>query len=90
VVPIVPVAAPVAPAEAIPEIDVEIVPDPAAPGKTILGLPLSRRDFAVFGIGALAGSVVTFLGCLVALHGRKPRPADDERTPQAHPGEAGK
>ncbi len=89
--PIIPVAAPV---EAGAEIDVEIVPDAAGPppGRTVLGLSLTRRDFAVFGIGALAGSIVTFLGCLIALHFRKPRPADviDERSPQVPPEEAGK
>jgi tRNA A-37 threonylcarbamoyl transferase component Bud32 len=60
---------PVAAVAALPEIDVELVTDLATlapPGKKILGMRLSRRDFTIFGIGALAGALVVFLGYLLA------------------------
>jgi serine/threonine protein kinase len=60
---------PVAAVAAIPEIDVELVTDLASlapPGKKVLGMRLSRRDFTVFGIGALAGALVFFLGYVLA------------------------
>ena len=37
----------------------------------LFGLPLTRRDFVVFGVGAGAGALATFLGCLVAVFGRR-------------------
>jgi eukaryotic-like serine/threonine-protein kinase len=74
-IPVAALAAPVAPlAQVVSEIDVEPVPyPPAAPpaGKKVLGIRMTRRDLVVFGIGALAGALVTFLSyvCANALHG---------------------
>ncbi|HBI45746.1 MAG TPA: hypothetical protein DDY78_23275 [Planctomycetales bacterium] len=66
---------------AIPVIDVELAPT-AAP-QPLFGLPLTRRDFVVFGIGAGAGALATFLGCMVALLGRRspppPTPPEDKK-----------
>jgi serine/threonine protein kinase len=61
---------------AIPVIDVEL-----APPTPLLGLPLTRRDFVVFGIGAGAGALATFLGCLVAVFGRRSPPPAPPTTP---------
>jgi serine/threonine protein kinase len=68
-----PVAAPApAPVAAPVTIDVELVP--AAPvavvAKPAQGLRLSRRDVLLFGVGAGAGAVVTFLGYLIARGGK--------------------
>jgi serine/threonine protein kinase len=57
---------------AIPVIDVELAPTPAP--QPLLGLPLTRRDFVVFGVGAGAGALATFLGCMVAVFGRRAPP----------------
>jgi serine/threonine protein kinase len=52
------------------DVDVELVlPGNARPVPSPWGL--SRRDFVLFGIGAAAGSLATFLGCLVALTSKK-------------------
>ncbi|HWG44270.1 MAG TPA: protein kinase [Gemmataceae bacterium] len=50
------------------QIDVELVPfDPSAGAeKSARGLRLSRRDAIVFGIGAILGAVVTFVGAVIA------------------------
>jgi serine/threonine protein kinase len=50
------------------EIDVELVPTlrPASAAETPRGLRLNRRDAVVFGIGAGAGALVTFMGYLIA------------------------
>jgi serine/threonine protein kinase len=55
------------------KIDVELVPLEllAAPVDPRKGLRLSRRDALVFGIGALLGAVVTFIGAVVAHFGRR-------------------
>jgi hypothetical protein len=71
-------------------IDVDLVP-PAAPSDAGGGFRaprLSRRELALFGIGAVAGSLVTFLGCLVALLARKPRtaPPPPDGEPPRHEG----
>ncbi|HTU20151.1 MAG TPA: serine/threonine-protein kinase [Gemmataceae bacterium] len=53
------------------KIDVELVPlDLVAPAQPRKGLRLSRRDALVFGIGALLGAVVTFIGAVIAHFGR--------------------
>jgi eukaryotic-like serine/threonine-protein kinase len=57
---------------AIPVIDVELAP--ATTPQSLFGLPLTRRDFVVFGVGAGAGALATFLGCLVAVFGRRTPP----------------
>ena len=57
---------------AIPVIDVELAP--ASAPQPVFGLPLTRRDFVVFGLGAGAGALATFLGCLVAVFSRRPPP----------------
>jgi eukaryotic-like serine/threonine-protein kinase len=63
---------------AIPVIDVELAPTMAP--QPLFGLPLTRRDFVVFGVGAGAGALATFLGCLVALLGRRaPTPPEDKK-----------
>jgi serine/threonine protein kinase len=57
--------------DAAPVIDVELVPyTPPAEAKPAKGLRLNRRDALVFGIGALLGAVVTFLGALIARLGK--------------------
>ena len=60
--------------QALPGVDVELVPvsPVAAPGKGMAALRLSRREFLVFGLGAGAGAVATFLGCYFAIRGRQP------------------
>ena len=62
---------------ASPVINVELVPLPA-PGKPappkLFGPPFSRRDFLTFGVGAGAGALVTFLGLLIALSGKRSPP----------------
>jgi serine/threonine protein kinase len=63
--------------EAAPMIDVELVPyTPPAEAKPSRGLRMSRRDALVFGIGALLGAVVTFIGALIARLGKR---AEDAR-----------
>ncbi len=58
------------------------MPPPAEPAPPkLFGPPFSRRDFLTFGIGAGAGAAVTFLGCLVAVLGRRTPPP----TPPAPP-----
>jgi serine/threonine protein kinase len=63
------------PADSAEGINVELIPlaRSRAPDRGVLGLQLSRRDFAVFGIGAAAGGLATFLGCLLALLSRSGR-----------------
>jgi serine/threonine protein kinase len=58
----------VPPAEPSASINVELVPfePPFAAIKPAKGMRLSRRDALVFGIGALLGAVVTFVGALIA------------------------
>jgi serine/threonine protein kinase len=66
-------SAPQAVSEPVEQIDVELVaPQPSA-GETNLvwGLRLSRREMVIFGIGALLGAVVTFLGALLAFKQRE-------------------
>jgi serine/threonine-protein kinase len=67
--PALPVLPPPAPQEHVVDTNVEMVPItwPPAPVGPVRSRRLSRRDFALFGIGALAGSAVTFLGCYIAL-----------------------
>jgi serine/threonine protein kinase len=50
------------------EIDVELVPmsPPSSEQASVRGLHLNRRDAVVFGIGAGAGALVTFMGYLIA------------------------
>jgi serine/threonine protein kinase len=64
--------APPAPKAVAPDINVELVPflPPPAPPE-LTGARLTRRDFIVFGIGAGAGALATFLGCLFALSRRR-------------------
>ncbi len=59
--------------EQVEQIDVELVsPQPSADEtKPIWGLRLSRREMVIFGIGALLGAVVTFLGALLAFKQRE-------------------
>ncbi len=57
---------------AIPVIDVELAPSPAPP--PLFGLPLTRRDFVFFGVGAGVGALAAFLGCLIAVFGRRAPP----------------
>jgi hypothetical protein len=59
---VAPVALPVAPSS----VDVELVTGPPASA-----LRLSRRDFVVFGIGAGAGALATFVGLVIALSRKK-------------------
>jgi hypothetical protein len=40
-------------------------------GKPLWGLRLSRREMLIFGIGALLGAVVAFLGALLAFKQRE-------------------
>jgi serine/threonine protein kinase len=60
---------PEAASPAVEQIDVELVPldTPVATAKPIAGWRLSRREALVFGIGALLGGIVTFVGALLAL-----------------------
>jgi serine/threonine protein kinase len=60
-------------AAAVLPIDVELVPltPPPPAAKPARGLGMSRRDALVFGIGAFAGAVVTFVGALIAHLGRR-------------------
>jgi len=60
-------------AEVAEQIEVELVPlEPrTASSRTFWGLRLTRRDLLVFGIGALLGAVVTFLGALLAYKHRE-------------------
>jgi hypothetical protein len=52
----------------IPAIDVELMPaSQAATTAPFSFTQLSRRDFAVFSIGAGAGAIATFFGCLLAV-----------------------
>ncbi len=54
------------------EIDVELVPiTPSGAEKSTGGLRLSRRDAILFGIGAILGAVVTFVGALIARFSRR-------------------
>jgi serine/threonine protein kinase len=75
--------------EAVPEkFDVELVPlDGVAAPVKIMGLSLSRRDFICFGIGAAAGALATFLGCLGALAGKRHLQRDDHNPPEDNTGE---
>jgi serine/threonine protein kinase len=69
-----PVAPSSAPAAARPvEVDVELVPipPPSSDRETARGLHLNRRDAVVFGIGAGAGALVTFVGYLIARLSRR-------------------
>jgi serine/threonine protein kinase len=62
---------PTARPEAAPTIDVELVPyTPPAEAKPVKGFRLTRRDALVFGIGALLGAIVTFIGALIARLGK--------------------
>jgi serine/threonine protein kinase len=70
-----PVGPPQAAPVAVPAINVELAPLPPAPKPLpTVGPPFSRRDFVTFGIGVGAGALVTFLGCLVAVFGKRPQP----------------
>jgi serine/threonine protein kinase len=70
--PPIPGAAPTAvPAPVPAAVDVELVPvaggpTPAAPP----GRRLNRRDMIIFGVGAAAGALASFIGCLFALRGK--------------------
>ncbi|HTU91874.1 MAG TPA: serine/threonine-protein kinase [Gemmataceae bacterium] len=67
-------AAPPPPAAGpVEQIDVELVPfdAPAIEAKPVWGWRLSRREILVFGIGALLGAVVTFVGALLAFKHRE-------------------
>jgi serine/threonine protein kinase len=63
--------------ETAPLVNVELVPLPGVGGKKVLGMYLGRRDFIAFGIGAAAGALATFLGCLIALTGKRAQPAPE-------------
>jgi serine/threonine protein kinase len=67
------VPATAAPVAAHVPIDVELVPitSPSAETKPARGVGLSRRDVLLFGIGACAGAVVTFVGAVIAYLGRR-------------------
>ncbi|MHB1421930.1 MAG: serine/threonine-protein kinase [Gemmataceae bacterium] len=60
-------------AAAVERIDVELVPVDlsVAAAKPVAGWRLSRRDILIFGIGALLGAVVTFIGALLASRRRE-------------------
>ena len=65
---------PVPVAELAGQIDVELVPfdlPDAAGKKPATKFRLTRRDALVFGVGALLGAVVTFIGALIAFLGRR-------------------
>jgi serine/threonine protein kinase len=66
-----------------PAIDVELLPGPSRikPAAGFSANRLSRRDLALFGIGAGVGAVATFLGFLVALTTMRAHPS----TPPAPP-----
>jgi serine/threonine protein kinase len=55
------------------QIDVELVPVdlPAIEAKPVRSLHLSRREMLIFGIGALLGGIVTFVGALLAFARRE-------------------
>jgi serine/threonine protein kinase len=55
--------------EPIEPMDVELVPvdPPATAARPVRGLRLGRREMVVFGIGALLGAIVAFIGALIAL-----------------------
>jgi hypothetical protein len=55
------------------QVDVELVPleVSALEAKPVWGWHLSRREMLVFGIGALAGALVTFVGALLAFKHRE-------------------
>jgi eukaryotic-like serine/threonine-protein kinase len=61
------------PSEQAEQIDVELVaPHPSAGETNLVGrMRLSRREIVIFGIGALLGAVVTFLGALLAFMQRE-------------------
>jgi serine/threonine protein kinase len=52
-------------------VDVELVRGAKSAQPAFSLKQLTRRDFAMFGIGACAGAAATFLGCLVALSTRQ-------------------
>jgi eukaryotic-like serine/threonine-protein kinase len=61
-------------AELAAQIDVELVPfdlPDATAKKSVERFRLTRRDALVFGVGALMGAVVTFIGALIAFLGRR-------------------
>jgi serine/threonine protein kinase len=72
----------------VPTIDVELMPASVGPAPPVPFSikQLTRRDFALFGVGAFAGAAATFLGCLVAL-ARRPhqRTTPSDATPPAQP-----
>jgi eukaryotic-like serine/threonine-protein kinase len=59
--------------EPVEQIDVELLPPDALPseGKAVWELRLSHREMLIFGIGALLGAVVAFLGGLLAFKQRE-------------------
>jgi hypothetical protein len=59
---------------------------PELPGKPVLGLQLTRRDFVVFTSGAGAGAVATFLGWLIAHLLRRALGPSPERDEPEDPG----
>ena len=66
-----------APSAAPAVVNVELVPLPTpgqGPPQKLFGPPFSRRDFLTFGVGVGAGATVAFLGCLVAVLGRRTPP----------------
>jgi serine/threonine protein kinase len=74
-----------------PEVNVELVPLPPPDFPQEAGREpargLTRRDFIAFGIGAAAGALATFLGCLVALVSvirgrREPEPPNNPAPPK--------
>jgi serine/threonine protein kinase len=59
-------------AVAPPSVNVELVPLPPPPKPLpTVGPQFSRRDFVTFGIGVGAGALAMFLGCLVAVLGKR-------------------
>jgi eukaryotic-like serine/threonine-protein kinase len=79
-----PLVCPPAPTARILDIDVDLVslPQPSSASDTAHRAGPNRRDFVLFGMGALAGAAVTFLGCYLALkigrnrEGPAPQPVD--------------
>jgi serine/threonine protein kinase len=68
------VASPTVPVpEPIEQIDVEpaSLAPPALESRPLWGLRLSRREMVIFGIGALLGAFVTFIGALLASRNRE-------------------
>jgi serine/threonine protein kinase len=65
------IAAPVLESASASTIDVELVRGSKSAPPAFSLKQLTRRDFAMFGIGACAGAAATFLGCLVALSTRQ-------------------